>query len=328
MRKLDSRAITPAISLLAVAFSSISCFTSKPRPTPIPIGTAGVIYRANDIDEFPSSFYDWKYDPNHLLLFYRGAWEIIAAEPVIGLYDWRTDEFHELKIPELNAYNSVTYDFSQGPDSRFIAYSADGEIYLLNVEGGSVEHVTSGEDPSISPESSRLAFWKMDEIFLIDLETLEEETIYQSDKIFKSEGYSGSGCCLSWSPDGTYLAFILRTDSIEEGKRTIGESIILVNLDTQESHVVSEDREWSLPAWSPDGRLIASVQNDMRYGSEIRILDPFNNCVVDRFRTGPISHVMWFPDGKEIGMIYFSRQIYLLDVEAAFGAPYTSLACK
>ncbi len=328
MRKLSFLNFPPLFAIALIAIATMSCLRSDPRPTLIPLGTPGVIYPANDVEEFPHAFHDWRYDPDLLLLFYKGSWEFVYTDPVLTLYDWRADEEHKLTIPELDGYNSGSYQFSQGPESRFIAYSTNGEVFLLAVENESVERVARGENPSLSPNEHRLAFWREDEIILHDLETFTEEQIYQSEDIYVSDDYSGAGCCITWSPNSRHLTFVIRTHINVNGNWKTRDEIILLDLVTKEAHTAAEEVQLSLPSWSPDSRLIATIQNDMRYGAELHIIDPFNRCVVGRFRTGPLSHAMWFPDGREIAVIYASRQIYIVNVEGAFGDPYTALGCK
>lgn len=328
MRKSRHLTYPPLFTLTLIAVATTSCLRSDPRPTLVPLETPGVIYPANDLKELPHSFHDWRHDPDLLLLFYKGSWEIVYSDPVVALYDWRADEERTLTIPDLDGYNSGTYQLSQGPDSSVIAYSTKGEVYLLDVETEQAERVTQGEGPALSPTEDRLVAWRETEIVLVDLATLTEEVLYHSDEIYTSEDYGGAGCCLTWSPDGKYLTFVIRTSSYVDGNWKSREVIHLLDPATKDTHIVAEDRQLSQPSWSPDGRLIVTVQNDMAYGSELHILDPFEGCLVGRFRTGPLGHAMWFPDGEQIGVIYGGRQIYLVKVEGAFGAPYTALGCR
>ena len=63
-----------------------------------------MIYRANEVEELQHSPHDWRYDPDLLLLFYKGSWEIVYTEPVLALYDWRADPLEQkdlaVELPE------------------------------------------------------------------------------------------------------------------------------------------------------------------------------------------------------------------------------------
>jgi Tol biopolymer transport system component len=103
------------------------------------------------------------------------------------------------------------------PDGTKIAFNSDhsghGEIYVMNADGSNQMKLTSSEHvanyPAWSPDGSEIAFgratcsWLWSDIYLVNTDGTDLRNI--TPNIVSSEGPVTTG--LTWSPDGTKIAF-------------------------------------------------------------------------------------------------------------------------
>jgi eukaryotic-like serine/threonine-protein kinase len=138
------------------------------------------------------------------------------------------------------------------PDGTRIAFSGakPGEpyrVYVIPVDGGSPEQLTSGEselDPSWSEDGNTLMFGVLgalsnveSKIMLLDLKTHVLTQVAGSQDI----------CCPRWSPDGRYVT-ALSADS---------QKLLLLDLSTQKWRQLAEKMgTFGYMTWSPDGKYI------------------------------------------------------------------------
>ena len=138
------------------------------------------------------------------------------------------------------------------PDGTRIAFSGakPGEpnrIYVIPVDGGSPEQLTSGEselDPSWSKDGNAIMFGVLGvgnlesgKIMLLDLKT------HALTQVVGSQGI----CCPRWSPDGRYVT-ALSADN---------QKLLLLDLSTQKWRQLADKMgTFGYMTWSPDGKYI------------------------------------------------------------------------
>lgn len=140
-------------------------------------------------------------------------------------------------------------------------------IYVMNVDGTEVIHVTPGDSfdsgPAWSPDGTRLAFTSRPEGGLGD------NQIY----VVNADGgsrarltFSGTDFDPAWSPDGIRLAFTSERDGNLE--------IYVMNADGSDPvRLTFVDGSDTHPTWSPDGTRIAFSSTRDGGGSEIYVMN-------------------------------------------------------
>lgn len=101
---------------------------------------------------------------------------------------------------------------SPGGFSR-LAFSRDGYVYLLDTKTGERRRLVKGDDPSLSPNGTTIAFThRRDDKseILLTVKTIDLESNKVTD--FSSlDRYAARGA--QWSPDGKYLALVIMVNS-------------------------------------------------------------------------------------------------------------------
>ena len=143
------------------------------------------------------------------------------------------------------------------------------EIWSVGFEQTPAKRLTEGHAPAISPRGDTVAFLRGSQIFLM------KPTGESVKNVITQKGEQSD---LTWSPDGTELAFV----SGRGNHRFIGVySLADNNLRYLDASV---DRDES-PVWSPDGRHLAYLRvpaNDPFFGpGPIRESQPFSIRIVD-----------------------------------------------
>jgi dipeptidyl aminopeptidase/acylaminoacyl peptidase len=176
--------------------------------------------------------------------------------------------------PEYNARQLLSYNTDDGQELGSLTFSPDGtmlafvrggsanrqgeipnptsdpagvkqEIYLLPFAGNNRILVGEGSNPKFSPDGRRIAFIRKGQVWLVNT-----GEISAAKQLFSIRGSAGS---LSWSPDGTQLAFISnRGDHAFVGAYDFSKKTIQYLLP-------SVDRDQS-PVWSPDGKRLAFMR--------------------------------------------------------------------
>jgi len=164
---------------------------------------------------------------------------------------WRSkadgSERVQLTFPPLQAF--VSYWSPDGKQIAFMGLAPDRRwhIFLVSVEGGSPQQLTSGDrdqrDPSWSPDGNSLAYGEQPDalgqggvIRILDLKT------QQVSKVSGSEGIWGP----RWSPNGRYIAAI----------RGYNENLMLLDFTT---------RKWELLATLNMGFIVWSSDSETLY---------------------------------------------------------------
>jgi Tol biopolymer transport system component len=320
--------------LCGLGFGAFWVFVvTPPMPSQPPaLATPGVIYAPTADNELPLPLKTWQYQPDTLLLHHEGLWEWVEADPRVALYHWRTGETQMLAIPDLSPLNR--YDFAQSPDPNVIAYSDGDDIYRYDVATAQSQKVTTGGEPTFSPDGLQLAFWRGPELWALTMGTTVETLLFSAqDTVSNSVRYWQRGSFPAWSPDGGAIAFQMQQlFTISGTTDTSSRDLVVLDLATPEIFPVasiSKDGYFSPVTWSPDGRLVLYVENEPYTGdSTIYLADWRANCIVGELSLDDIYSAYWSPAGDVIATAtWVSTYLYFIDVQQAFGADYQNLAC-
>ena len=183
-------------------------------------------------------------------------------------------------------------DFENGhdnPNPALAAQRPDQAVWTAALDGSPARKLTEGRAPTVSPNSSTVAFIRGGQIFTM--------TAAGSD-ITNAVNGKGSASHLRWSPDGKYLVFVSDRDDhsfiglFEPGARKL--QFIEPSVDTDID-----------PSWSPDGSKIAFVRiaashHDFAFGPD-REGQPWSIRVYD-VPSGTGSE--WFHAKPGVGSVY------------------------
>ncbi|MGC9973282.1 MAG: protein kinase [Bryobacteraceae bacterium] len=277
--------------------------------------------RFQHIDDVRVGLEDLGHPPERRPSRRRWLWvsAAIAAVMALALIWWLRREppaAGEHQAVSLTSYPGEQASPSLSPDGNRVAFVWNGEkqdsfqIYVIQIGGGTPVRITNdaGRPFSLawSPDDRHIAFLRQVEgdraaIVLVPPfggpERKLAETSISTDTLF----------CLSWTPDGKWLAFPARNSPGEP------HSIWVVSVDTGERRRLTVPRVApgalgdTSAAFSPDGRMLAfsrgekdniarpyalSLSHDLRPEGEPRRL-------TDRFY-GALVGIAWLPDGREI----------------------------
>jgi Tol biopolymer transport system component len=192
-------------------------------------------------------------------------------------------------------------------DGREIAFSLEGDIYVLNADGTGLRQVTSGPErdrsPSFSPTGTSLVFSRGgaggSNIYMIAVDGRD---------LTQLTGEAGANYDPTWSPNGRLLAFVsnrsgsshvwlMRPDG--SGQRILvpdrphradgqvqpefapnshrivvsrGAHLVTMRLDGSHRHVLNRSWILSEPTYSPDGRRIATIRTFRGRGHRYSII--------------------------------------------------------
>ena len=119
------------------------------------------------------------------------------------------------------------------------------KIASIPFAGGSVQYISEGDQPVLSPDNHSLAFIKSGQVWMAQLDSVND-----AKNLFTTRGTVGS---LDWSPDGSALLFVS-----DRGDH----SIIGVYSVAQKSlkWIAPSFNQDDSPQWSPDGNKIVFVR--------------------------------------------------------------------
>jgi Tol biopolymer transport system component len=235
----------------------------------------------------------------------------------------------------LEARNAYRWVQSWSPDGTEIAFStteasfsyrSDQGIWVINSDGsGEPRFLGGGYLAAWSPTGRKIAICECTadpdaaSIWIVDLESGERQLV------FSRPGSGSFGWRLSWSPDGTMLAFAFRAVTPQEGYPY--RDIYTLDLKTGDLNQLTHGGDNEYPTWSPDGRLIAySILAQDFSSTVIMIARADGSCgVVALSVPGVLDDPAWSPDGRQIA---FARDggIYLMDVAVVLGDDFLTTA--
>ena len=165
----------------------------------------------------------------------------------------------------------------------------NNEIYVMNADGGGQTRLTRdafAEDPTWSPDGTRIAFTRVDTaIWVMNADGSEQTVLYR-----------GSADDLAWSPDGTKIAFASQRFAAGEGK----EIYVINATGGGETRLTQNPAPDFDPAWSPDGRKIAFT-SERDGNSEIYVMNADGSGPTRLTQNGVGDDApAWSPDGKKI----------------------------
>ncbi|MGA2327216.1 MAG: protein kinase [Bryobacteraceae bacterium] len=268
--------------------------------------------------------------PKRMPRWRRWVWPCVAIAAVLALaLVWWLREppaAGELRAVPLTSYPGPQSDPSLSPDGSRVAFVWDGEkqdsfqIYVMQIGVGTPVRITNHPGVPFS-----LA-WSPDDRHIAFLRRVEGDRVaimlvppFGGPERKFAEISTYASCCLSWTPDGRWLAFPARNSPGEP------QSIWVVSVDTGERRRLTSPRvafgalgDWNA-SFSPDGRMLAfsrgekdnvarpyalSLSRDLRPEGEPRRL-------TGRFY-GDFIGIAWLPDGREIVFGAGADPAYLL----------------
>ncbi len=195
-------------------------------------------------------------------------------------------------------------------ESRFIAYSANKELYLLDLETGESAQWTDGMNGascfSQSPVDARIAFnsarARGNDLYILDYGNPQAPILTAVTKT----GTRIYEICPAWSADGSQLVYN------PSGGSEPAEQVSVINPDgsgiTALTHF--ESGEGTNPVWSPDGKRIAFIFKDSdNFSVQVMNADGSNlTALTETFqkanKANPFSNLVWSADGTHLAYFY------------------------
>ena len=181
------------------------------------------------------------------------------------------------------------------PDMWHIAYSAEGGIFVVGVDGsGRHRLVDDGADPVWSPDGRSIAFLRRGDLWAMDADGTGQRNLTDSPLETEAEA--------QWSPDGRTILFERQAEALDVGTRSTKGTTEIVATTVEggkERRLTSNTDYDGRASWSPDGRRIVFV-----CGFEDARVCVMNDDGTDRRDLGARTNhdwpVAWSPDGKKI----------------------------
>ncbi len=193
-----------------------------------------------------------------------------------------------------NLTDHPAWDFAPtfSPNSRWMAYVADRDIYLMNSRTKERRWLTEGGAPNWSPDGESIVFVSRSHIYKTDINGEEVQQLTNE----------GSNYSPSWSPDGEWIAFSSRRDGDFP-------SIYVMTADGRRQRKLTQGNS---PVWSPDGKKIAYILDIAGSGVYVMSAAGQNSRRVTPEKTWSESPA-WSPDGQWIA--------YESEIENPWGNP-------
>jgi len=228
---------------------------------------------------------------------------------------------------------------SWSPDSRYILYAQDGDLFLSFVPEGKVLQLTdtSGLESGarFSPDGQQVAYTRGGDLYLLDRSGGSTRQLTREQR--------GDGG-ISWSPDGKWIAFssgpstpvswlpdysgsLISYHWVKRGSRDVG---VIASAGGPVRWIATSPDNESLFDWSPDSKSVLVERRSIdvkdrtlfgaaRDGSSVKALYRQHD---DKFLPGNDQHALFSPDGRWVAFTSDEdgwNHLYVLAVEG--GAP-------
>jgi Tol biopolymer transport system component len=220
-------------------------------------------------------------DPAHLTVAFQPEADLAPATTYHLVITEAGRDLDGDAIEELVIVEFVT---APPPPAGMIAFTSyvDGtpSIYLIRPDGSGLTKLTTGTNPVLSPDGTRLAFAATGQLFLM--------------------GTNGSGLrqlttkgsCPAWAPNGSRIAF---SDGVS------GQALYVAPTDdaggSEATRVAEVASSLACPRWSPDGTWMTYSTADS--GGTTGVYLAYAEFPAT-FRIGSGSNPTWSPDGTRI----------------------------
>jgi Tol biopolymer transport system component len=192
------------------------------------------------------------------------------------------------------------------PDSRHIAFHADGYVHVINADGSGLVRITPGITPAWSPDGKQLVYSSDKGIATINVDGSGDLFVVVQHH-FRTDTWPEGDMGVSqpaWSPDGKRITFVHHGD----GDMMPGQ-VFVVNVDGSNLFRLTSDGRGnqyseSDPAWSPDGSSIVLWS----YGFGIAVAPASGGPAVSVYLAFPGvaygSRPTWTADGRALLFSY------------------------
>jgi TolB protein len=170
------------------------------------------------------------------------------------------------------------------PDGTRLAFSRDGVIHVMSVDGTELRSFHEGTNPDWSPDGTRIAFDNGTRTFLFEPDG-------NTARVFV-----GDGTAPAWSPDGSRIA----VDDLVTQSET---DIFVMSPTGQNRTNVTDDpyRADREPSWSPDGSrmVFRRLNRTLSTGYDVWIMDADGSNPTEVFaEPGPDTAPEWLPGDR------------------------------
>jgi Tol biopolymer transport system component len=264
---------SPTAEISAMVLTPTSAMQTGKIVFEVDVGEAGIYTIKADGSELSPIYLNGPYDESA-----SPKWTADGAGVVFRTSEGNDGrQIHSLWIMDeggtdrrrLTYKNSYDYDFSLSPDGNRIVYASKGSqpddsswmgIFIVEIQDGKAVPLTSQSGylgkPMWSPDGKKIAYLASNndsdayDLYLIN------ESGNDSRKINGNVQISPYGTTISWAPDSKSLATICFID--------LNTDICIFPIDgTAPVRLTSSSSDEEHPSWSPDGRSISYVSNQI-----------------------------------------------------------------
>jgi Tol biopolymer transport system component len=211
-----------------------------------------------------------------------------------------------------------------------IVLSGLGGIWITTPEYEEPLKVSSfGQTAAWAPVGRTLAVFenkssssgeRLEALHIIDLTEKKDNVIFT---IAVREEFAANN--VSWSPDGTKIAFSLTTQDYGSGA-----NIYILELKNNKLIQLTDDKNYNRqPVWSPSSRVIAYLSSPPKTQAAYIVFSSIDGtCITKSENIGSVD-ITWSPDGR---FLVFTRDdtLYRLDLFEMFGEKFfqEDVSCK